>query len=367
MRQGDHSNYIDSLKGLAILAVTMIHTGGSHLSGTLGQIGDAGARGVQLFLLISGMLAFASLRHAFPDRSSMNIQSVGRWLMRKWFRLFPIYYLGILIIMVTRTWSVYWLGTEDHVTICNLVSHLLFLHGLFPHYANSIFGVEWYLGVYALFLLIVPLLYRFIDSLGKSMLLLLVVHIVAPRLNEYLIRGLPMAEDPTVYDTYVHNWGLLCQLPVLCMGIVLYYTIQCLNRVHSMDSVIISYALLALSLYMLYGQIQGANDLYNASVYEMYALWFGMMIISQTIHACPIIDNPIFRACGRHSYVMFLFQFIWLNAYSRYISPYVGDAWIVKFSVSVVALLVIAILLERYVDQPIQKRLVALLQYAKNC
>lgn len=362
MQQSNHNSYIDSLKGAAILAVTMIHTGGSHLPGILGQIGEAGARGVQLFLLISGMLAFVSLHHAFPERSAMRAHSVLRWLRGKWIRLFPIYYLGILIVMVSGTWSTYWLGTEDHVTIWNILMHLVFLHGLVPHYTNSVFGVEWYLGVYVLFMLVVPLLYRYVDSLGKSALLVLVVHIAAPRANDYLTRLLPMADDPTVYDTYAHNFGLLCQLPVLCMGILLYYVIRSLRSIEMFNRKILAYTLLALSLYMLYGQIQEANSLYNTSTYEMYALWFGMMIVSQVIHTCPVIDNPLFRACGRHSYGMFLFQFIWLSAYSRYLSPHVGDGWVVKFSISVVALLSISIVLERFIDQPIERKMIALLR-----
>lgn len=360
MQPSNHNSYIDSLKGLAILAVTMIHTGGSHLPGTLGQIGNAGARGVQLFLLISGMLAFVSLQHAFPERSAMRVRSVLRWFLRKWIRLFPIYYLGILIVMASGTWSTYWLGTEGHVTIWNLLMHLVFLHGLVPHYTNSIFGVEWYVGVYALFLLIVPLLYRYVDTFGKSALLVLVVHIAAPRANDYLTGLLPMTEDPIVYDTYAHNFGMLCQLPVLCMGILLYYVVRLLRGIEISNRRLLAYTLLALSLYMLYGQIQEANDLYNTSVYEMYALWFAMMIVSQTVHTCPIIDNPLFRVCGKYSYGMFLFQFIWLNAWSRCLSPYIGDVWIVKFSVSVVALLLIAIVLDRFVDQPLQRRITAL-------
>ena len=68
--------YIDALKGLAILGVTMAHTGGSSLPGIFGRIGSSGARGVQLFFLISGMLAFSSLANFFPKRDEISFFNI---------------------------------------------------------------------------------------------------------------------------------------------------------------------------------------------------------------------------------------------------------------------------------------------------
>lgn len=53
--------FLDSLKGWGILAVIMVHSGAAGLPGVMGRIGEAGARGVQLFFLISAFLTWGSL------------------------------------------------------------------------------------------------------------------------------------------------------------------------------------------------------------------------------------------------------------------------------------------------------------------
>lgn len=149
--------YIDALKGLAILGVTMVHTGGSSLPGIFGRIGSSGARGVQLFFLISGMLAFSSLANFFPKRDEISFFNIFTWYRKKIIRLIPMYYLAIICSMLTRSWSTYWLGNEGHVTIKNLLAHIFFVHGLFPHYTDSILGVDWYLGVLVIFFIYLTL------------------------------------------------------------------------------------------------------------------------------------------------------------------------------------------------------------------
>ena len=71
--------YIDALKGLAIIGVTMVHTGGSGLPGVLGNIGSSGARGVQMFFIISAMLTFTSLSNYFPEREDVKVLQVLGW------------------------------------------------------------------------------------------------------------------------------------------------------------------------------------------------------------------------------------------------------------------------------------------------
>lgn len=57
----DRITWIDSLKGIAILGVIMIHCGGSHLPDPLGIVGRFGGAGVELFFVISAFLSYQSL------------------------------------------------------------------------------------------------------------------------------------------------------------------------------------------------------------------------------------------------------------------------------------------------------------------
>lgn len=348
-------DYLDALKGLAILAVTMIHTGGGDLPGIVGKIGSEGARGVQMFFVISGMLTYHSLHNFFPERKSMTFKTVMRWYWKKVIRLVPMYYIAIFISMMTGSWSVYWLGTEGHVTIKNILAHIFLVHGLFPHYTDSVLGVDWYLGVLWIFILLSPIIYRFIDSFEKSVIFAVAVFILNPWLNSQLALMLPIEKDPIIYYMYAGTFGPLCQFLIYVFGIILYYCIKKLQEVEIKHRKILSYVLLLLGMILLYGQINGAESIYRLSRQEMFGLWFCIIIVSQEIHATVLINNPLFRVFGKFSYGIYLFQFIWLNFYERYIHYQGLFDWTVKYIMSIFALLGISYLLTRVCDRPIKK------------
>ena len=353
-----HAGYLDALKGIAILAVTLIHTGGGALSGVWGAIGNSGANGVQLFFVISGYLAFLSMRHMFPGRKEMNLKSVLKWYGKKYVRLVPLFYIAMIIYMLTQNWSTYWLGTEGNVSVKNVVAHIFLVHGLFPHYTDSILGVEWYLGVLVLFFLITPLLYYFVDSLSKAVLLLLIIQVLTPCINTLLKMWIPVDNDPVIYNTYLENFGPINQLFVYCLGITLFFTIQKFQESKSAESLksrmFLSYELLAFAVVMMYGQLYSKSQLFLLSNSSTWGLWFFVLLLSQAIHACPIINNPFFRLCGKYSYGIYLFQFIWINNYGRFITV---NSFLAKFAVSFFGLLVISIVLTKFIDQPLQRLL----------
>ncbi len=117
----------------------------------------------------------------------------------------------------------------------------------------------------------------------------------------------------------------------------------------------LSYVLLILSLILLKGQTDAEYVIYGISQVEMFALWFFIFIISQMIHASVLIDNIVFRTFGKYSYGIFLFQFIWINIYMRYINYQGVLAEEIKCATSIVALLAISIILNYSIEKPIHK------------
>lgn len=352
-----HSNYLEAFKGIAIIAVTLIHIGGGVFPGKLGQIVNNGNRGVQLFFIISGLLAFVSLSHFFPNRKQMNPKKILQWYWMKITRLAPMFYLAILISMLTKGGSTYWLGNEGHVTIKNIVAHLFFLHGFFPHYTNSVLGVDWYLGVLVIFFLITPLLYYFIDTFEKSLLLLLATHIIYPWANAKLAGILPVSSDPEIYNTYVGCFGPLAQIYVYCLGIVLYFVITKLDRQEKTKGrKLLSYILLIFSAMMMNGSITSGTSLYRLSYTDTFGIWLAIAIISQYIYSSKLIVNRFFEINGKYSYGIYLFQFIWLNFYGRHLNN-IGffNHLSVKFIASVFALLLISYLLTTFFDEPVHR------------
>lgn len=348
--------YLNALKGLAILAVTMVHTGASDLPGIWGKIGNNGARGVQLFFVISGMLIFKSLSCYFSNRK-MTLRNVGKWYLSRYIRIAPMYYISLVISMLTGSWSTEWLGTEGHVTIQNILTHIFLVHGLFPHYTNSILSVDWYLGCLWIFVLLSPVLFYYIDSLEKAVIFVIVVYVLNPILTMGLGAVLPIDSDPTVYNMYIGYFSPFTQSLVYAIGIMLYFLVRSIQKKDIQCKKVLSYVLLFLAVILMYGQIKGAGTIYLLSPPEMFGLFFGILILSQSIHTSVFIDNPLFRLFGKYSYGIYLFQFIWLNFYRRYFNCSGMISWTVSFFVSIFALLLISFLLTRLYEKPVCEKL----------
>lgn len=354
---GRHNNeysYLNALKGWAILAVLMVHTGASKLPGLFGRIGNDGARGVQLFFIISGMLTYKSLYRCFPDRK-ISFKGVCSWYLKKFLRLVPLYYLALAITMLTKTWSTFWLGTEDHVTVYNLFAHVFLMHGLFPHYTDSIIGVEWYLGVLWIFILLSPLLFVLVDSLETAIIIAVLVYIFNPILNSKLATILPLNTDSVVYGEYVRDFGPISEFGVYFLGGIAYFLIEYLKTIDFKYRKILSYSLFIFASILCYGLVNEDGNIYRFSRIEMFGVFFFIIVISQAIYSSKIIDNILCRMFGKYSYGIYLFQFIWLNLYNKYFNTTGVLAWAARFLSSVIVLLPLSIVLDRFYDKPLQR------------
>jgi len=352
-RPQSYIGYLDSLKGIGILAITMIHTGAAGLPGLIGLIGIAGERGVQLFFIISAILNFYSSERFFGSPHNVRIGNCLQWYVKKLKRLLPMYYIALLSSMVAGTYSTYWLGNEKSVSLPNVLAHVLLLHGFVPHYTNSMLGVDWYLGVLFIFLLSTPLLYKIVTSLERSVILLLVLYLSIPLINNKLLYLLvPVENDPIIYNAYIMNFGPLSQLMVYLMGIVVFFVVKHIKAVGDKAiRFILSIVLLLFSIAMILGQVTGKNTLFNVSVGDMYGIWFSIIIVSQSIYSNKLVDQAFFRLLGKYSYGMYLFQFVWINSYEKFFSHEGVKKWLIEYLVSLAALLVISISLEKLISR----------------
>ncbi len=353
--------YINALKGIAIMGVTLMHVGGEGLPGFNGNNYD-GARSVQMFFLISAILAFSSLTNSFSDRI-FPVKGLVEWYVKKAIRLVPLYYLAILISMLTKSWNPYWLGTEKYVTVKNLIAHFFLVHGFFPHYTDSVLGVDWYLGCLWIFLLLTPFLYKIINSLKRSIIFISIVYVINPFLNHILKMYLPVESDPIVYEAYIDLFGPFSQLLIYSIGIVLYYSIIEIQKKELRHKVVISYTLLMMSIVLIWGGIDRVAYVLRLSRFEMIGILFGIIILSQSIYPSVLIDNPFFRLFGKYSYGIYLFQFIWIYFYERHIHYTGPQDWIIKYMVSLVVLLIIAVLANIFFEKPVQKKLGACFKF----
>ena len=355
-------SYIDSLKGIAVCSVIMIHSGGSGLPFIAERIINLGDRGVQCFFLISSFLAYTSLENTFQSSPSFNFHKVISWWGKKILRLIPLYYLSILssLLFLENHGNLYWLGSEGHVTLKNILAHLLLIHGFFPHYANSILGVEWYLGTLVIFYIMLPFIYKYINSLKKSIISFFISLILCLFIRKCLFLLIPAVDDSYIYECYIRTFCIFAQLPVLFMGIILFYLLKNIDIqiISARSRVLFSYALLLLSGIIIFQQAYTTPSPNSLFKFVLFGLIYSFIILSQYLYKCPLIDNVLFKTLGHFSYPIYLFHFLLLELYKKHMYLSTGNLAIdscFRYIIIVISSLIIAFMLDRYFDKPINK------------
>ena len=315
-----------------------------------------GRFGVPLFFLISAILLFYSY-DKIQDKSS---GSRFRWLLRHFIRLIPLYYLA-LIIYAYQGGCVYWSGEAQKVTFANIVAHILFLHGLFPYFANSVIGVEWYLGVYAIFIILTPIVRDKVDTLSRSSFACLITFIFA-FLFSYIGRRFIGTNDQ--YQYVIQNYfGVFCFVAWLPVMMTANFVVNLKNSGKLQDFIKSKPRIWCIAIYIV-----------------AYASPLALLCASLTIHIPSLIFNNIIviffgaiwllssgaslkgealRICmtfGKFSYPIYLFHPLVLTIICPLLVIFTND--IACFLVTFILLTVISLFLGKiltYVEETVTK------------
>lgn len=350
--------YIDSLKGIAICGIIMTHSEGGRLPSIFGNIGYIGKNGVQLFFLISALLTYMSMEHSFAD-GNITFRKILSWWKKKLVRLMPVYYLSLIIYAVVLGWGSdgYWLGSDGKIEALNILAHIFFLHGLFPRYANCVGSGEWYLGTLVVFYFLAPFIYRKINTFEKSVIAFLTMSLASTLMSHIACILFKEVEDAYLYDSYFGTLWIFAQLPVMLLGIVLYFIFKDGFLEEIKNKAAFSYTILLFSIAMICGQALGKNTILGLKEYTLFGVWFFMIVVSQKIHRCLLIDNAFFRIMGKYSYPIYLFHNLIISLYSSRINISVGFFpidWSIKFIIVTLSSLIMAIPLT-FVDRKLNR------------
>ena len=213
MKESKHYDWVDVLKGIAILGVVLIHSGGAHLPGVFGKIGVSGLYGVQLFFMLSSFLLWNSLENSGKQR-------YREYFKKKLFRLLPEYYICYILTNI--------LLSRD-ISFFDILAHLSGVWGFIPVYHNNTMA-EWYLGALIIFIAFAPALYRVIDTFEKS-----VVFFVASLFFTLLYQAIienyfPNINEDYSLSSYFFNTSIWAQLPSVSLGIILFYVVKYIEQ-----------------------------------------------------------------------------------------------------------------------------------------
>jgi peptidoglycan/LPS O-acetylase OafA/YrhL len=211
--------HIDSLRGIAILLVILVHTsqGMGGISSPLGFFVEYGQMGVQLFFVISAYTLCLSM-----DRRREERYPIAGFFIRRFFRIAPLYYLGVLFYLI-------WYGIEmtdlgfltpsKNYSFVNITANLFFIHSFHPETINSVVPGGWSVGTEMAFYVCFPLLYWLTRKVKNNYFLLLLLPLGALAVNLVV---------QTVMQWEVGNssfiyFNLINQMPAFLVGIALFW------------------------------------------------------------------------------------------------------------------------------------------------
>jgi len=215
-------DYIDALRGIAILGVILVHSSQSvePTSAILLWFMREGARGVQLFYVASAL----TLCMSWAARSCHEKSKIRNFYIRRFFRIAPMFYIAILAYIFLNGFSpVYWAPNGINWWFIPITA--TFLHGLHPETITSVVPGGWSIAVEMSFYLILPFLLPHIKS-KKSCIFFFVISLMLSGLNMLIVPHIFSYPESQQY--LVNNFVFLNffgQFPVFIIGIYGYLII----------------------------------------------------------------------------------------------------------------------------------------------
>lgn len=291
-----HYSYINSVRGIAILMVIMCHVAykfeihNNNLEWLLGY----GRMGVQLFFIASAYTLCLSAEQRQGEKNS-----IYRFYVRRYFRIFPVYYFGIVLYFLVRLYF----NDFDNFTFINITINLLFLQGLAPSVNNSIVPGGWSIGIEMLFYSIFPFLFIFLNKgngLLKGFILIVINSIIF-----YFI------QDLFALDFDFLNLNILNNLPVFIVGMLFYR-----YRKSAIFSKKILQIMCFLSFTFLSYLCYLCKDVLvidgNPQYFKFINLFSGVSFIFLfvLVEKSKFLNNLIFQQVGVNSYSMYILHFL---------------------------------------------------------
>jgi peptidoglycan/LPS O-acetylase OafA/YrhL len=350
-------DYIDVLRGLAILGVILTHIDGAgsgrqYLPEKLLSFLDEGARGVQLFFVASAFTIFLSYDHRAGRERFVN----RNFFIRRFFRIAPMYYIGICYYLWQNGFGPrYWLGDQPSVTTGNVLGNFLFLHGFNPYWMNSIVPGGWSIAVEMLFYCFIPFLFSRIKNTRQAFNFVLFSLLFRFAFN-LILQKWPFIHDQRLWTDFLFYY-FPNQLPVFSLGILMYFIIKDEYRINISDKTLLLFALLFL-VQLIFSWFPFLPS------HFMFGVGFVMIGIALSRYKFKLFVNPLVMYIGKISYSMYIVHFAvfyWITkfGFADYLTVSGTRTAILNILIRLIVVLGFSVLLStifyRLVEMPMQR------------
>lgn len=346
--------HIDSLRGIAILMVILVHTAQSvpDLPKWFFKITKAGQLGVQLFFVVSAITLCISMEQRWNEK-----HRTIKYLLRRFFRIAPLYYTGILFYFLFSALVNSSPVNMNRDSFINILANFVFLHGFYPPANNSVVPGGWSIGTEMAFYLCFPILFATWSWIGRQgttkFLMITLLWICGFYLIEFFLTNL--MDMPVQKNNFMY-YNLINQLPVFVMGIAAYQ----LNKSHRFSNLHPVLHLLGLAIFGGLTAYLWNIDLAFVNSFMLLpgAAGLSFVFLYNLFENLRFLNPSGLQRIGQVSYSMYIFHFIfawygteYLHTQMEYIHrPLVLFA--LYFSLTVFLTFGIALVSEKLIERP---------------
>jgi len=295
--------FIDALRGYAILGVLMIHSAQfvrpNHAF--LRSAMDKGSLGVQLFYIASALTLCLSWRF----RSSQEGHPTRDFYIRRFFRIAPMFYLAIMLYVILNGFAPsYW--APNGIKWWFVVLTACFMHGFNPETIDSVVPGGWSIAVEMSFYVVFPLLMTYIKSI-KSAIVFLALSLVIWQLSILIYQQIYANHYPADQQYLVSSFlfqNFFGQLPVFAIGILACFIFE--NRTALKSRVIILDGAFAVLCLIQLIAMRTRWPTYFMSNYIVVSGMFALFALNLAIFPVKVLVNRFIALIGEISFSMYL-------------------------------------------------------------
>ena len=340
--------YIDAIRGIAVTGVIIVHTGqygNSAYHHYFRDFVNSGARGVQLFFVASAMTIFLSHNR----RSSLERNLNRNFFVRRFFRIAPLYYIGIVYYFLQDKFYINF-GSN---TIGIFLSQFLFIHDFKPLWIVGIVPGGWSIAVEMTFYLLVPFLVSKITNTEQAIKFTVISILISGVLNYQLVKY-PLINNHQLWADYIFLF-FPSQLPLFGIGIIAYFVVI-------KNDITIKPSTFFIISVMFVGQMIWGIVIPS---HVMFGIGFLVFIIALSKNEYPFIVNNFTCYLGKISFSGYLVHFAvlhWMDRFNfvDFIIVDNGAKVILNYSIRLIIVTVITIGVASAFYQTVEKRFIGI-------
>lgn len=345
--------FLEALRGYAILGVVITHVVQKmdNVPIWLNNIGIQGARGVQLFFIVSAFTLFLSLSNKYTAKQF----ELSDFFVRRFFRIAPAFYIAFICYSVVDIilYNVSLKGFHNDYSMGMILSTLSFTSIIHPDWLFSLVPGGWSISIEMLFYVCVPFLFLFIKNKKNSLYLLIATLIIGWSINALVYKNNLFSES-ILNDNYLFYW-FPSQIGIFAIGIYMYHLWKDKSTVISKWSNVLIYSGVLLLVLLSF-----TGNIYNPMFPKHYLFGLGFLLFGLGLSAVDkhFLLNKVILFIGKISFSMYLVHFfvldvletLFLSSLMNYTST-VGSV-IILYIFTLIISVILSHLSFKYVETP---------------